>query len=330
MMIRKLLSSAAVLLTLLLCLSLPVGAAKLGAPQDMDGLQVANIVYLLGDTTVFYEPTFSSDMIVSTTAYTRGLDLAELVSSIDTGSNTKIRFTFIWQSSDQLSFNAICLSNLPSDFKFTVSATGISSMTGQSYSQAFNYVDQQDGWYRFDSFSTSATQTPVFSRILSLTITIDGGSAHLSTLADDSIVLSLSMLPYNLNAASDLQYNIGYQDAQKVYKDILQQEKQNSFDSGVRVGFDQGYVAAEQELEDSIYQDAYNDGYIEGRSDGLSLAENGDLRDLIFAIPEGHLVALEGFTNWELFDYNLYELLGGLVVLVFIGVLLKVGLKFIL
>lgn len=327
---KKILPLSLVLITLILCFTLPASAAKLGAPQDMDGLQVANILYYLGDSLTFYEPIFTSDMVISTTAYTRGLDLAVLVSSIDTASNTKIRFTFTWLASDQMSFNALCIKNIPSDFRITVSASGISSMTGSSYSQAFNYVDQQDGWYRFDSFSTSATQTPVFSQIYSLDITIDGGSAHLSTLADDSIVLSLSMLPYNLNAVSDLQYNIGYQDAQKVYKDILQQEKQNSYDSGVLEGYSDGLAHAQNVLIPEAEELARADGYAEGKADGMSIAENGDLRDLIFAIPEAHLTALEGFTNWELLDYNLYDLLGGLTTLVIVASLFMIGLKFLL
>lgn len=327
---KKIIPLTVTLITVILCFTLPAAAAMIGAPQTMDGLQVANIVYYLGDSLTFNEPTFTPDMISTTTAYTHGLDLAALVSSIDTGSNTKIRFTFTWLDSDQMSFNAICMSNIPNDFNITVSATGISSMTGSSYTQAFNYVNQQDGWYRYDSFSFSATQTPVFSQILSLTITIDGGSAHLSTLADNSIVLSLSMLPYNLNAASDLQYNIGYQDAQKVYKDKLQQEKQNSFDSGVRKGYSDGLDHAREVLIPEAEDLARADGYAEGKADGMDLAENGDLRDLIFAIPEAHLTALEGFTNWDLLGYNIYETLGGLATLLIVGCLLMIGLKFIL
>lgn len=329
-MIKKILCFCFVIISIILCFTLPAAATKLGAPQNMDGLQVANIQYYLGDSLTFNEPIFSSDMVIATTAYTRGLDLAELVSSIDTGSNTKIRFTFTWQASDQMSFNALCIKNIPSDFRIGVSASGISSMTGSSYSQAFNYVNQQDGWYRFDSFSFSATQTPVFSQILSLSITIDGGSAHLSTLADDSIVLSLSLLPYNLNAASDLQYNLGYQDAQKVYKDILQQEKQNSYNSGVLDGYDDGLQYAQDVLIPDAEDLARAEGYAEGKSDGLATAENGDLRNLIFSIPEAHLVAIEGFTNWNLFGYNLYDLLGGVAVLIIVAAIIKIGIKIIL
>lgn len=327
---KKVLLFTVALTALILCFTLPAAASKIGAPQTLDGLQVANVTYYLGDSFTFYEPTFTSDMIVATTAYSRGLDLAQLVSSIDTGSNTKIRLSFSWQASDEMNFNAICIKNIPSDFQITVSATGISSMTGSTYSQAFSYVDQQEGWYRFDSFSFSASQTPIFSRIYTLTITIDGGSAHLSTLADDSIVLSLSMLPYNLNAASDLQYNLGYQDAQKVYSENLQIEKQNSFDQGVLKGYSDGYAQADRELTPVVYNEGYTDGYAAGRSDGLHLSEGPDLRDLIFSIPEAHLTALEGFTNWELLGYNLYDLLGGLVVLVIVAVIVKVGLKFVL
>lgn len=327
---KKIIPFMLALIALIACLTFPAAAAKIGAPQTMDGLQVANITYYLGDSFTFYEPTFTSDMIVATTAYSRGLDLAQLVSSIDTGSNTKIRFSFTWQAFDQMNFNAICIKNIPSDFKITVSATGLSSMTGSTYSQAFSYVDQQEGWYRFDSYSFSASQTPIFSRITSLSISIDGGSAHLSTLADDSIVLSLSMLPYNLNAASDLQYNIGYQDAQKVYSENLQIEKQNSFDQGVLKGYSDGYAQADRDIYPVAYDEGYSDGYHEGRSDGLSLSEGPDLRDLIFSIPEAYLTALEGFTNWNLLGYNLYDLLGGLVVLVIVAVIVKVGLKFVL
>lgn len=327
---KKIIPFTLALITLLLCFTLPAAASKLGAPQTMDGLQTANIVYYLGDSFIFYEPTFTADMVSSTTAYTKGLDLAELVSSIDTGSNSKIRFTLTWQRSDQMSFNAICIKNIPSDFRITVSASGISSLTGSNYSQSFDYVDQQDGWYRFDSFSYTATQTPPFSQILSLSITIDGGSAHLSTLADDSIVLSLSMLPYNLNAASDLQYNIGYQDAQKVYKDILQQEKQNSYDSGVLEGYSDGLQYAQDVLIPDAEELARADGYAEGKADGLSIADNGDLRNLVFAIPEAHLTALEGFTNWDLLGYNLYDLLGGLTTLVIVAALFMFGLKLLL
>lgn len=327
---KKIIPLTLALITLLLCFTLPAAASKLGAPQTMDGLQTANIVYYLGDSFIFYEPTFTADMVSSTTAYTKGLDLAELVSSIDTGSNSKIRFTLTWQRSDQMSFNAICIKNIPSDFRITVSASGISSHTGSNYTQSFDYVDQQDGWYRFDSFSYTATQTPPFSQILSLSITLDGGSAHLSTLADDSIVLSLSMLPYNLNAASDLQYNIGYQDAQKVYKDILQQEKQNSYDSGVLEGYSDGLQYAQDVLIPDAEELARADGYAEGKADGLSIADNGDLRNLVFAIPEAHLTALEGFTNWDLLGYNLYDLLGGLTTLVIVAALFMFGLKFLL
>ena len=315
-------------------LILPSAAAKLGAPQDMDGLQVANITYYLGDSFVFYEPTLTSDIIVRSTAYTQGLDIAKLIASIDTGSNTKIRLTFTWQASDEMIFNAICIKDLPSDFSFTVSANGISSITGTSYSQAFNYIDQQDGWYKFDTFSFSATQTPVFSQIYSLNITIDGGSAHLTTLADNSIILSLSMLPYNLNAASDLQYNIGYQDAQKVYKDILNEEKQNAFESGKKSGYNEGIQHAENVLipdaERNALEQGYSQGYINGKQEGLELANGPNLRDLIFSIPEAHLTALNGFTNWDLLGYNLYDLFGGLATLLIVAVIFKIGLHFLL
>lgn len=327
---KKIIPISVALITIILCFTLPAAATKLGAPQNMDGLQIANITYYLGDSFTFYEPVLSSDFVTTTTAYTKGLNLSSLITSIDTGSNTKIRLSFIWQASDGMSFNALCIKNVPSDFKITITGYGKSSMTGSNYSQAFNYVDQQDGWYRFDTFSNSATQTPVFSNITTLSITIDGGSAHLSTLADDSIVLSLSMLPYNLNAASDLQYNIGYQDAQKVYKDILQQEKQNSFDSGVLEGYSDGLQYAEDVLIPDAEELARAEGYAEGKAAGLSTAENGDLRNLIFSIPEAHLTALEGFTNWNLFGYNLYDLLGGIVVLVILAVIVKIGLKFVL
>lgn len=327
---RKIIPFTIALITLILCFTLPAAATKLGAPQDMDGLQIANITYYLGDSFTFYEPNLSSDFVTTTTAYTKGLNLSSLITSIDTGSNTKIRFSFTWQESDGMNFNALCIKNVPSDFKITISGIGKSSITGSNYSQNFNYVNQQDGWYRFDTFSTSATQTPVFSNITTLFITIDGGSAHLSTLADDSIVLSLSMLPYNLNAASDLQYNIGYQDAQKVYKDILQQEKQNSYDSGVLEGYSDGLQYAEDVLIPEAEGLARADGYAEGKADGMSIAENGDLRDLIFVIPEAHLTALEGFTNWNLLGYNLYDLLGGLTTLVIVAALFMIGLKFLL
>lgn len=327
---KKIIPFTLVLIALIACLTLPAAATKLGAPLTMDGLQAANIIYYLGDSFLFNEPTFSSDMVVTTTAYSKGLDLAKLVSSIDTGSNTKIRFTFSWQSSDQMNFNAICIKNIPSDLNITVSVSGYGSMVSGYYSQAFSYVDQQDGWHRFDSYSFSSTQTPVFRQVISMTITIDGGSAHLSTLADDSIVLSLSMLPYALNAASDLQYNLGYRDAQKVYSENLQIEKQNSFDNGVLKGYKDGLDHARDVLIPEAEDLARADGYAEGKADGLSIAENGDLRNLIFAIPEAHLTALEGFTNWNLLGYNLYDLLGGLVVLVIVAVIVKVGLKFVL
>ena len=329
-MIKRIITISLVLITLILCFILPTAATKLGAPQDMDGLQIANITYYLGDSTTFYEPTLSSDMVIATTAYTRGLDLAALISSIDTGSHTKIRFNLLWQGSDQMNFNALCIKNIPSDFRISVSATGINSMTGTSYTQAFNYVDQQEAWYRFDSFSFSATQTPVFRQIMSLSITIDGGSAHISTLADDSIILSLSMLPYNLNTAADLQYNLGYQDAQQVYKDILQNEKQNSYNSGVLDGYNDAIKYAEDILIPDAEDLARAEGYAEGKSDGLATAENGDLRNLIFSIPEAHLVAIEGFTNWNLFGYNLYDLLGGVAVLIIVAAIIKIGIKLVI
>lgn len=323
----KIFLSLTLISILLVTVSLSASAGYLTGPPELLGLQSAYVAIFYGSSSSAVNAAVDQSMVVRTTAYSQGLDLADVICNNSPGSYTKATIRFTWMSTDHVDFNAICIRGIPSDFQITVSATGISSITGSSYSQNFPYVDQQDGWYRFDSFSTSASLTPIFQQIYTLSVTIDGGSAHLSTLADDNIVLSLSMLPYNLNASSDLQYNIGYQDAQKVYKDILQQEKQNSFDSGVRVGFDQGYVAAEQELEDSIYQDAYNDGYIEGRSDGLAIAENGDLRDLIFAIPEAHLTALEGFTSWDLLGYNLYDLLGGLATLIIVGVIISFGIK---
>lgn len=328
---KKIIPFTVALIALILCFTLPAAAAKVGAPQDMDGLQVADIQIYLGDLTTPISPsTFDSDITVRTTAYTSGLDIAEIITDFGTMSFTKARIVFTWNTSDGLNVNSICLKNVPSDFKITVSGTGTSAMTGQSYSQGFNYVDQQDGWYRYDTFSTSATQTPVFSNLTSLSITIDGGSALLSTLGDDDIILSLSMLPYNLNAASDLQYNLGYQDAQKVYKDILQQEKQNSYDAGVLKGYQQGYNQADADLWEVYYDQGYDDGYAEGKADGMSIAENGDLRDLVFAIPEAHLTALEGFTNWNLLGYNLYDLLGGLTTLVIVAALFMIGIKFIL
>lgn len=318
------------LITVILSFTIPAGATKLGAPQTMDGLQAANIVYYLGDSLIFSEPLLNSDSVVPTTPYTSGLDLAYIVSQIETSNNTKITFNFIWPASDGLNFNSLAIQNIPSDFKITVSAQGISSMTGASYSQAFNYVDQQDGWYRYDTFSFSATQTPVFSNVTSLWITIDGGSAHLSTLADDSIVLSLSMLPYNLSAASEHQYNLGYQDAQKVYKEILQREKQISFDLGQEVGYDNGLTYAEEFLIPGAVKDVEAQAYQEGKAAGLAIAEKGDLRNLIFSIPEAHLTALSGFMNWELLGYNLYDLLGGLVVLAIIAIIMKFALNLVL
>lgn len=307
-----------------------ISAASYLAPQDMDGLQNADIKIYLGDLPDPLEPALRSDQVTPTTAYTSGIDIAAIITDTGTLSNTRAQLVFTWPQTAGLNFNAIFIKNIPSDFRITISATGISSFTGSDYSQSLDYVDQKDGWYRFDSFSFSATQTPVFSQIFSLTITIDGGSALLSTLADDSIILSLSMLPYNINAASDLQYQIGYQDAQKVYKDILQQEKQNSYDSGVLEGYSDGLKYAEDVLIPEAEDLARADGYAEGKADGMSIAENGDLRDLIFAIPEAHLTALEGFTNWDLLGYNLYDLFGGLATLVIVAALFMIGFKFLL
>lgn len=325
---KKIILYMIALITVILCFTLPAAAAKVGAPQDMDGLQVADIQIYLGDLTTPFSPsTFQSDIAVRTTAYTSGLDIAEIITDFGTMSFTKARIVFTWNPSDGVNVNAVCLKNVPSDFKITVSGSGTSAMTGQSYSQVFNYVDQQDGWYRYDTFSTSATMTPVFSNVTSLTITIDGGSAFLSTLGDNDIILSLSMLPYNLNAASDLQYNIGYQDAQKVYKDILQTEKDRSFEQGKKVGRDDGIKFAQDTLIPEAEDVARSEGYLEGKADGLDLANGPDLRDLVFSIPEAHLTALEGFTNWELLGYNLYDLLGGLVILAIVTIVLKFGLK---
>lgn len=329
-MIKRIITISLVLITLILCFILPTAATKLGAPQDMDGLQIANITYYLGDSLTFNNPILTSDFVTSTTAYTKGLNLASLITSIDTGTQTKIRFSFVWNEQDGMNFNALCIKNLPSDFRFTISAYGKSALTSQNYTQSFNYVDQQEGWYRYDTFSTSATQTPVFSNITMLSITIDGGSAHLSTLGDDTIILSLSMLPYNLNTAADLQYNLGYQDAQQVYKGILQNEKQNSYNSGVIDGYNDAINYAEDVLIPDAEELARADGYAAGKSDGLATAENGDLRNLIFSIPEAHLVAIEGFTNWNLFGYNLYDLLGGVAVLIIVAAIIKIGIKFVL
>lgn len=307
-----------------------ISAASYLAPQDMDGLQNADIKIYLGDLPDPLEPALRPDQVTPTTAYTSGIDIAAIITDTGTLSNTKAQLVLTWPQTAGQNFNAIFIKGIPSDFRISISATGISSITGSDYSQSLAYVDQQDGWYRYDSFSFSATQIPMFSQIFSLTITIDGGSALLSTLADDSIILSLSMLPYNLSAAYDLQYQIGYQDAQKVYKDVLQQEKQKSFDLGKLEGYDNGLKYANDVLIPEAEDLARADGYAEGKADGMDIAENGDLRDLIFAIPEAHLTALEGFTNWDLLGYNLYDLLGGLATLVIVAALFMIGLKFLL
>lgn len=327
---KKILPCALALITVILCFTLPAAAATFGAPQNMDGLQIADIDFYLGDLPSPLQPILNTDQVIATTAYTSGVDLAAIIYDSGTMLFTKARLVFNWSSSDSMNINAICIKNIPPDFKVTVSASGTSSMTGESYSQAFAYVDQQDGWSRYDTFSFSATQTPVFSNVTSLSITIDGGSALLSTLVDDDIILSLSMLPYNLSAVSDRQYNIGYQDAQKVYSSILQQEKQNSYDLGVNKGYSDGYNNAQTTLVPEARQEGYDEGYVVGKNDGIALGENSDLRQLIFTIPEAYLTALEGFTNWTLLGYNLYDLLGGIVVLVCIAVIIKFGIKLVL
>ena len=326
----KIFLSLTLISVLLVTVSISASAGYLTGPPELLGLQSAYVAIYYGSSTSSVNAALDQSMVVRTSAYTQGLDLADLICNNSPASNTKATIRFTWMSTDYVDFNAICFRGLPSDFKITVSVTGVSSMTGSSYSQDFSYVDQQDGWYLYDSYSSSATLTPIFSKIYTLSITIDGGSVQLKTLGDDNFILSLSLLPYNLSASTDLQYRIGYSDAQKYYKGILQTEKDNSFRLGEKKGYDSGYNQAEIDLEEEIYDSAYSDGYIEGRADGLAIAENGDLRDLIFAIPEAHLVALEGFTNWNLFDYNLYELLGGLVVLAFIAVIIKFGVKFVI
>lgn len=327
---KKILPYMLALITVILCFILPAAAASYNAPQDLYGLQAATITHYWGDSFIFSDTVVDQSQVVRTTAYSTGIDIADLIVAQSPGSNTKIRFSFIWSESQGMIFNELCLKGVPNDFKITISAYGISSMTGTSISTSLPYIDQQDGWYRYDNYSLSATMTPMLSKVTMLSITIDGGSAFLSTLADDDIILSISMLPYNLNAASDLQYNIGYQDAQKVYKDILEQKMQDSFNAGVEKGTSEGYKNAELTLVPEAYQDGKAEGYQIGKAEGLSIAENGDLRDLIFTIPEAHLVALEGFTNWNLFDYNLYDLLGGLTTLIIVAVLIKLGLKLLL
>lgn len=320
---KKFLSTAIIFITIFLCFTISTNAAQLGSPQNMDGLQIANISYYLGDSNTINDAIITQDLSVTTTAYTSGLNIAKLVTSQNIGTNTKIRLKFSWSPTAEMNINVLCLSNVPSDFKITISADGTSSMTGSNYSQSLNYVDQQNGWYRYDTFSSSATQTPVFSNVYSLYITIDGGSAQLSTLGDDNIVLSLSMLPYNLMASADLQYQRGYSDAQQVYKSSLQQEKENSYNSGLQDGYNNAIGEARDTLIPEAYQEGKRDGFTEGKQAGLEIANNSDLRELIFAIPDAHLTSLSGFINWELLGFNLYELLGGVFMLLIIGIILR-------
>ena len=326
---KKILVFCLITLTLIPLFVLTSSAGYYYGPQDLNGLQNCYVSIYWGDSTAATSAACPASSVVSTTAYTTGVDLADIICNTSgLSNNTKCSIRFTWQSNYKADFNAVCIKGIPADTKVTVYATGIGSMTGTSYSQDFVYVSQQDGWYKYDSFSYSATMTPMFSQIYTLQVTIDCGSAFLKTLIDDDIIFSTSLLPYNLSQSSELQYNQGYSDAAKVYSANLKREKQASYDAGERKGYSDGYSQAEIDLEELIYDDAYDDGYFEGRSDGLAIAEKGDLRNLILAIPESHLTALEGFMSWNLLGYNLYELLGGIVVLVFIVVLLKLGIKF--
>lgn len=300
-------------------------AATLGSPQTLDGLQSANITHYWGDSFTFNDTLLSAEDVV-TLPYGAGLDLSSVIMANSPGYNTKIRFSFVFPSALDMDFNALIISNVPSNFNITISASGISSMTGQPYSQSFAPVNQAGEWTLYDTYSFSATQTPVFSKITSLSITIDGGIVVLSSLSNSSIVLSLSTLPYDLQLDSDSMYKQGYSDASEIYAARLESAKQSALETGKKLGFDDGYAKAEEELVEPAYQQGKREGIDIGREQG-ALATQYDLKDLIFSIPEAHLTSLSGFLNWELLGYNLYDTLGGIVTLLVIGALVTLGIK---
>ena len=326
---KKILIFLLVTLALISLFCLPTFAAQYTGPQDTFGLTACSIYYILGSTSSLVSPTLSSSNMVPASAYSSGLDLADLIVHQSIGSNTKITFYFYWNGLSGFKLNEVCIKGIPADFHITVSLSGTSSMTGSSISTSLSYVDSINGWSLFDNYSTSATMTPLLSSTTGMTITIDGGSAQLKTLQDDDIILSLSKLPYNLSSPVNDQYQVGYNDAKIHYSAILQREKDLAYEAGKVDGYSKASDAAYNYWIPEAEDAAREEGRIIGKAEGLELSENADLRKLIFTIPEAFLTAFSGFTNWELLGYNLYDLLGGVVTLVCVAFAIRFCIKLI-
>ena len=82
---------AVILFTVLLIsiCTINISAASYLAPQDMDGLQTADIKIYLGDLPNALEPALRSDQVIRTTAYTSGIDIAAIIT--DTGTLSLIK-----------------------------------------------------------------------------------------------------------------------------------------------------------------------------------------------------------------------------------------------
>lgn len=314
---------------LLIVFAIPSFAGTLHNPQKLDGLQVAIITYSIGDTNIYQDARIEQSEIevISSTAYTQAIDIADIIASQGIGEQKKVTLRFYWSDPYVINFNELCFKGINGNFKITISATGTSSFNGDTYTAGFSYVNQAEGWFRYDNYSYSSTKIPLLSSVKSLYITLDGGSNTLSLLEDMNFYLSLSMLPYNINQASDLQYNLGYQDATNVYKDIVRVEQKKYYDRGKLAGFNEATQIANDQLIPEAYANGKRDGFTEGKEEGLSIAQSSDLKQLVFAVPDAFLTSLSGFLNWELLGFNLYKLLGGVFLLIIVGFILKFCLR---
>lgn len=309
--------------------SVPVFASSFYSPQDLQGLQTANIYYSTEASTILREPTLSQDMVFSVPGNTSGIDLADVILFGNVGSDTYATLYFYWTGNYKADFNEIVIQNVPNDFRVTVSAQGYAAMDPtQLISTSLDYVGQRNGWSLYNNYAFSATQTPMLSQVISLQITIDGGSAQLSTLADNDIILSLSVYPYYMGLLDDAQYSQGYADAQEVYSANLQQQKQAAYDRGFSSGRADALTEAQDVLLPAEYLRGKEDGIIIGRNQALE-DPGYDLKDLIFAIPQAHVTVLEGFLNWNLLGFNLFDVFQGIVVALLIAVFLRVACKII-
>lgn len=96
---------------------------------------------------------------------------------------------------------------------------------------------------------------------------------------------------------------------------------------GYQGAYEKGYIdGAEKGLGEAgkqYYDQGYTQGFKEGKADGLSIAEQGDWKDLVFAVVEAPVSAFQGLFNFEILGLDMRAAVGSILTLCVVLIVFK-------